>query len=66
MVSDLHIPRLSTSPQVSLNPTLIWIWSLTSSDVCKEVKKLCLNPTLIWIWSLTTAQKYWNLCLRKS
>ena len=37
-----------------LNPTLIWIWSLTVIKVKERVFGLnSLNPTLIWIWSLT-------------
>ena len=37
-----------------LNPTLIWIWSLTFIVIGIFLfVKLGLNPTLIWIWSLT-------------
>ena len=38
----------------SLNPTLIWIWSLTMEYKFRaEGIGDGLNPTLIWIWSLT-------------
>ena len=53
MVSDIKslFMRLFS---VSLNPTLIWIWSLTHVPAdFMEIINQCLNPTLIWIWSLT-------------
>ena len=39
--------------RISLNPTLIWIWSLTQLKAFCTLTKNSLNPTLIWIWSLT-------------
>ena len=55
MVSDLINNDLTGLTQ-RLNPTLIWIWSLTLNTHSNPSARIGLNPTLIWIWSLTLVE----------